>query len=154
MSSTRSFPKFTLDHANIKPFVEWLTTPDGQNKSTTEARAIASDISKFLQFAYALRPKWDAVTDPKLVRKYMYLDHIRSTGACGVEGILTKIQRIVMALKYYKFEIVDESNSVSWHRCGRVEARYKEWCTALIPAKKMAKHVRLSAATTDNHFGM
>ncbi len=67
-----------------------------------------------------------------------------------MERILTKIQRIVMALKYYKFEIVDENDSVSWHRCERVETRYKEWCTALIPAKKMAKQVRLSAATTDN----
>ncbi len=41
-SSTRSFPKFPLDHADIKPFVEWLTTPDGRNKSTAEARAIAT----------------------------------------------------------------------------------------------------------------
>ncbi len=67
----------------------------GEANPTAEARAIATDLSKFLKFTYALRPKWDTITDPKLVRKY--LDHIRSTGASGVEGILTKIQRIMVA---------------------------------------------------------
>ncbi len=55
-------------------------------------------------------------------------------GPSGVEGILTKIQRIVIAIRYYKFEVADESDSVTWHRCERVAARYKEWCAALIPA--------------------
>lgn len=67
---------------------------DGRCKSTSEAKAIATDVSKYLCFVF---PKviWQLM-DTKLLKRYV--DHLKESGI-GVKGILTKLDRMVYGLR-------------------------------------------------------
>ena len=91
----RHFPRFPLDHGQIQPFVAFSESMDGRCKSTSEAKAIATDVSKYLCFVF---PKviWQLMTDTKLLKRYV--DHLKESGI-GVEGILAKLDRMVYGLR-------------------------------------------------------
>ncbi len=92
LQSTRGFARFPTDHPAIRPFIRWLKSLDGRAKKDSEAVAIATDISKMLMFIHPTSPRWDVLLEAKLLKAY--LDHLSTMRACGMEGQLTKIQRL------------------------------------------------------------
>ena len=48
-TGTRQFARFPLDHPDMRPFLTFLESVDGRCKSASEAKAIATDVSKFLR---------------------------------------------------------------------------------------------------------
>ena len=43
---------------------------------------------------------------------------------CGVDGMLTKLQRFEMAIKFIKLELVGEDDQAGYLRCQRAADRY------------------------------
>jgi len=87
--NTRHLPHFPLTHAEVAPFVSFLEDFDGKRKTVEEARAVATDVSKFLKFASPEKPNWQDLLVPPKVRSY--LDHLKDSGMCGVDGLADEI---------------------------------------------------------------
>ena len=75
------------------------------------ARAIAVDVSKSLAFfssdTEASIP-WDSLLDEAEVHKFV--DHLRATGAIGVDGLISKLDRLAIAVSFLKAVVLDRND--------------------------------------------
>ena len=120
-----SFPLTTQE------FMAYLMGLDGKIKSLKEAKAIATDISKFLKFANptAPHPRWEALLDRQAVRRYF--DYLETSGSCGVDGQSTKMDRLVVAVTYIKLERCPPEDEGYYFRCTKMVDLLCEWKTTL-----------------------
>ena len=104
ISGTRSFPRFSNDHPMILTFITFLRGLDGRKKSVSESTQIATDVSKYLRYVHPARenPNWLDLLDAKKLRDY--LNMLDESGACGVNGQLTKLDRILNGIRYIRIE--------------------------------------------------
>ena len=100
---TRSDPCFNLAYPEMKRFTAYLQSYDGERKQEQEARLITTDVSKLLKYASLDRINWLAVTYPIKVREY--LDNLEQRSGVGIDGRLTKLQRLSKVLPYITQEL-------------------------------------------------
>lgn len=146
--NTRHLPRFPLTHPEVAPFVSFLEGFDGKRKTVEEARAVATDVSKFLKFTSPEKPNWQDLLVPPKVRSY--LDHLKDSGMCGVDGLLTKLQRFEMGIKFVKLELLAEDDQAGYLRCQRATDRYSDWRASLQPEKAVLNAQRLERASNSN----
>ena len=100
----------------------YLQGIDGKCKSDTVAKAVATDMSKFLRYAMpdAPSPKWEVVTDH---RKLMdYLRKMEKEGNCGPEGQLRFLDSVNHALGYVRCMIFSEEDATLHVRCTKLKS--------------------------------
>ena len=137
---TRSDPRFDLAHPEMKRFTAYLQSLDGERKPEQEARSIATDVSKFLKYASPEKINWLAITDPIKVRQYLELLEQRS--GVGIDGRLTKLQRLAKVLSYITQELFP-NNSKLFHKCQLVAERYSKWRKVMNREKSYKSQLRL-----------
>ena len=137
--STRNFPKFNIK-ANLEmiSFWEYLQGIDGKCKSDTVAKAVATDMSKFLRYATpdAPSPKWEVVTDHRKLMDYL---RKMEEGNCGPEGQLRFLDSVNHALRYVRRMIFSEED-VTLHvhvRCTKGEKLIQSWKTTLRKKRRL-----------------
>ena len=148
VSGTRSFPRFAMSHPEIQKFLHFLRGLDGRRKSKTESLQVATDVSKYLKYARPSsdHPNWFDLLDDRKARAY--LDMLNNTGACGASGQLTKIDRLLHALRYLRLEVAVDNAGVKY-RSDIMEERLGQWKAAIRPEKKLQEEKGRAAAESD-----
>ena len=99
---TKHYPRYDVDNDPlVKAFVQNLTSFDGGQRSLTEARQIASDVSKYLAFANQRVCSWSSLVDEEKLKAF--LTKVEKDNV-GPEGMTTKIERLIKSLKYCQRE--------------------------------------------------
>ena len=70
---------------------------DGGKRSITEARQIASDVSKYMAFACDKKCDWESFTEIDTLKSFV--EQLEKDGI-GSDGITTKLERLEIAIKY------------------------------------------------------
>ena len=114
----------------------------------TESLQVATDVSKYLKYARPSsdHPNWFDLLDDRKARAY--LDMLNNTGACGASGQLTKIDRLLHALRYMRLEVAVDNAGVK-HRCDIMEERLGQWKAGIRPEKKLQEEKGRAAAESD-----
>ena len=130
--STRHYCRFHVAKTHtLQVFMEHLTGLDGGRKSEREAKQCATDISKFLFFASPGKHiMWQALLDPTAIKKY--LDLLSNDGV-GIEGQLTKLERIGYALDFLFLQTVIHDSQKT--EIMEVQKRLKKWRIVLRKAR-------------------
>ena len=133
---TRGFPRYPLDHPDLQQFIAFLKGLDGKRKSERESQAIAMDVSKFLKYAAPTAPntRWELLL--KMDKVQSYFDHLQDTAACGVDGQLTKMERLTVALTFYKLDILGEEDEAGYHQANRAIDCLAQWKATLHGGKR------------------
>lgn len=63
---------------------------------------------------------------------------------CGVDGLLTKLQRFEMGIKFVKLELLAEDDQAGYLRCQRATDRYSDWRVSLQPVLNAQRLERAS----------
>ncbi len=140
VSSTRSFPRFPIDDPKLQAFVAFLKSVEGKCRSDHQAKAMATAMSKFLKFAGPRQLDWDHLMHPLKIRAY--IDHLSTLGASGVDGQVSFLQQVDMALRYLKLDLTPEDDAQTYNRVGRVQERLSSWRSALMPQKALKRSLR------------
>ena len=148
VSGTRSFPRFPNSHPEIKKFLQFLRGLDGRRKSMNESLQVATDVSKYLKYASPSsdNPNWLLLLDNRKARGY--IDMLNDTGACGASGQLTKLDRLLHALRYLRLEVAADDADIK-HRCDIMEERLRQWKAAIRPQKKLQEEKAMATAESD-----
>ena len=142
---TRSDPCFPPSHPEITKYNEYLRSYDGERKSEREAEAIATDVSKFLRYA-SEKVDWLHTTNPQKVQSY--LEYLEKKAACGVDGCLTKLQRITKVLSYVTQELYP-NNEKLYFRCQQVAERYAKWRRVIQKERTLKSKLRLEKVSNE-----
>ena len=100
---------------------------------------VAKDVSKFLEYAAptAPNPRWELLL--KMNKVQSYFDHLQDTATCGVDGQVTKMERLTVALTYYKLDILGEEDEAGYHQANRAIDRIAQW-KATLRGEKRYRH--------------
>ena len=128
--STRGFPKYNLDSKEIAAFRRFLESVDGKLKAPHVAKAIASDLSKFLKFCRpeAPLPDWSSVYQRQRVLDY--LDHLKVAGGCSAESQLSWLDSVSQALRYVYCQLLPDQDP-GHNTCLRLEKSIQAWKASL-----------------------
>lgn len=95
---TNHLVRFNIDtEPSLLNFIANLESFDGGNTPPREARQIAADISKYLAWACSKKVDWSCLANADGMFKYIQL--LQANGI-GPNGLTTKIQRLLLAIKY------------------------------------------------------
>ncbi len=75
---------------------------------------------------------------------WCYLDFLEKQGI-GVDGRLTKVERVCTALKHYNLEVIDEDDYMLAGKLGRALDHLSTIKTALWPGKQQKRHAQMEA---------
>ncbi len=92
-------PRFPIEDPQLQAFICFLKSMEGRCRSHEQACVIATSMSKFLKHAGPRRLDWDKLLQPALVKAYT--DHLSTMEASGVDGQVTFLQRVYLALKFF-----------------------------------------------------
>lgn len=120
----RKFPSEKFDKFN-----EWLQSPSGGELQCT--KEIVSEVNRFLHFCCPKTIKWKSLFDTKLFNNYLI---ITKKGGLGPDGVKTKVERILKALKYLQHRKPDLKT-----KCERTSTELKEWLRPLVKKKKVLR---------------
>ena len=140
-TSTRHMGSFSLDCDELKDFVQYLQTVDGGNKSSTTAKLIGKDISKFLYYCNDEELDWAHIMDK--AKLLSYFEHLKTNCSIGPEGRLTKLERTCDALNYLKMGLRD--NPTTLNSISALIDQIGRWKASLRKEKKKLNHKRLEA---------
>ena len=120
--------------SSLSKFQEYLQTTEGKVRKPSVAHAIAIEEPRaWHTFApqIFLFP-WESLLQE--VEIHRYLDHFRKTEAVGIDRLLTKLNRLGLALQFIKATMLQQDDSVQHHRAQRVEDALKRWkaCVGII----------------------
>ena len=140
-SSTRQFPTFSAAHPELEKFRVFLKELDGGRKKESEVQQITADLNKVLRFCRprGKNPVWIDLVDQEKVRRYV--DHLQESGACGLSGQLTKLDRLVHGLRFLRLRVAGD-DTVLTHRCGQMEERIKAWKATIRPQRKLQQQLK------------
>lgn len=104
-------------------------------------------MSKYLKYAspFSDNPNWLLLLDNRKARGY--IDMLNDTGACGASGQLTKLDRLLHAVRYLRLEAADDADIK--HRCDIMEERLRQWKAAIRPQKKLQEEKAMATAESD-----
>ena len=92
-------------------FVNDMTSFDGGRQSQNEAQQIAINVSKYLAFADKKKCDWKHLRDTEKLKEYV--DKLEKQSKIGPYGIVTKIHRLEVAIRYLRRkELEDIPSSV------------------------------------------
>ena len=119
----------------------FLRELDGGRKKESEVQQITVDLNKVLRFC---RPKgkapvWSDLLDEEKVRRY--LDLLEESGACGLSGQLTKLDRLVHGLRFLRLRVAGDDAMLT-HRCNQMEERIKAWKATIRPQRKLQQQMK------------
>ena len=121
--STRHYPYYDIDkQKSMNAFCEHLQTFDGGRKTSCEARQVARDVSKYLAFADK-KFSWKHLLDNKKQKQYILK---LESDNIGVDGICTKIDRIIQALAFTDLPFEQKKQS---------EEQLKKWKRSFVKEK-------------------
>ncbi len=145
MGSTRSMSRWDTTHPTFQELVTFLRSAEGKSRKLAEAEAIAIDVSKFLAFCNQKNLRWDYLWNIRKVRQF--LAELEEMGI-GVDGQLTKIDRLCTALKFYRLEIIDEDDADLDNRVARAVLRLDSMKSGMRPLKvtKRASQLEMLSA--------
>ena len=130
--STRSFPRLNVDsQLGIVRFREFLESIDGKLKSPTIAKAIATDVSKYLRFATpttAATPDWATTYNRQLV--LAYLEKMKVSAGCSYESQLSQLESLNHALRYVQCRLLEQNDPAN-NSISRVEKDMVGWKASL-----------------------
>ena len=138
-------PLSTKPSRDNTKYNEYLRSYDGERKSEREAEVIATDVSKFLRYA-SEKVDWLHTTNPQKVQSY--LEYLEKKAACGVDGCLTKLQRISKVLSYVTQELYP-NNEKLYFRCQQVAERYSKWRRVLQKERTLKSKLRLEKVSNE-----
>ena len=110
-------------------FDKWLKSPSGGQLKCTEE--IVSEINRYLQFSCPQKIKWRKLLDTKCFNNYLIV--VKQAGL-GPDGIKTKVERAITALKYLK-----HSHPSLDRKCQKAISEYREWLRPLVKKKKVLR---------------
>lgn len=154
---TRNFPAFTLGKGGeIDMFTAWLRGVDGGMRQDRESIQVSLliqaltltpnhqsiqitvDVSKFLRYTSNVF-NWSNLLKLKEMREYLDRCH---SAKIGPDGLVTKCDRLITALRYYKMELVDNTDGSTRseidHAIDRVDAWRKSY-------RKLKKETRTAS---------
>ena len=99
---TEAAGRFPLSEPFLSGFTEYLSSRIGGKKKPKAAEEICTDISKYLWFA-----KSDVLDDSLLFSRAKIRQYVSSLeeGGIGPSGLLTKLRRISMAIKFTELSV-------------------------------------------------
>ena len=112
------------------------------------ARVIAIGVSKSLASDIEASIPWESLLDEAEVHKFV--DHLRATGAIGVDGLISKLDRLAIALSFLKAVVLDRNDQAKYHKAQRVEDALRRWKGGLRPLKKQENIERLEALSEES----
>lgn len=120
----------------IANFQNYLTSINGRLKAPQVAKAITTDISKFLKFCRpaAPLPDWSVAYHRQSILDY--LEHFKTVGGCSHESQLAQLESISHALRYVQCRLLSEDDS-SNNTCRRVEVDLQAWKASLRKQKAL-----------------
>ena len=96
--NTKHYKRYHLQNEPlILEFVDNIVNFDGGKRSITEARQIASDVSKYMAFACDKKCAWESFTEIDNLKSFV--EQLEKDGI-GSDGITTKLERLEIAIKY------------------------------------------------------
>ena len=98
--TTLDYPRFSNTNSVIVGFTEYLISLDGGKRSAENASEIAVDVSIYLHFANPEACDLKHLLDDDSLKHY--ISQLEATGI-GPDGIVTKLGRIVHALRYLAY---------------------------------------------------
>ncbi len=94
--------QYALSTPELVSFHHNMTSFDGGSKTEDNAKSIATDIAKFMAFCDQCKFKWEHLFDQKQLK--LYIDKLEKS-KLGPDGILTKLDRFLYAIKYVQTEV-------------------------------------------------
>ena len=94
---TNHYQRFDPKHKDLVHFENYLQSPDGAIRPKQEASRIVSDVNKFLCFSNKSTLDFNNLLIISNLRSYT--DKLQKDGI-GPDGIITKLQRLQMAMSY------------------------------------------------------
>ena len=145
--STKHYPRYDVDNDPlVKAFVQNLTSFDGGQLSLTEARQIASDVSKYLAFANQRVCSWSSLLDEEKLKAF--LTKVEKDNI-GPEGMTTKIERLIKSLKYCQREkLLKDGTEVA---IARLDA-WKRPFAKCKPSLQVERGLKESIADDERHL--
>ena len=120
--STKSYPRYNIDkEAIILAFIENLTSFDGGKRSIAEARQIAADVSKYLAFCNRVSCTWESLVNRDKMKQYITK---LEKDKIGVDGILTKIDRLQTA---FNFAVREKCLNLTSQQFATISDQISQW---------------------------
>ena len=82
------------------------------------------------------------------LRRWSYLEYLEKKVACGVDGCLTKLQRISKALSYVTQELHPNDEQLFFH-CQQVAERYAKWRRVLQKERTLKSKLQLEKVSNE-----
>ena len=124
---TTHYTRFDTSRKELQDFAKYLKHPDGGLRPEIETGRIISDVNKFLCFANTAELNFGNVLVISKLRSY--IEKLKSDDI-GPDGIITKLQRLEMAVKYMANK-EDNPPSQLVARVQFISDRLTQWRSAL-----------------------
>ncbi len=100
-------------------------------------KQITADLNKFLRYARpgSKEPMWVDLLDRSKVQKC--LDMLTTSGACGLSGQLTKLNRFTHGLRYIRLRVAGNEDASLAQRCNVMEERLRQWRATIRPTRAL-----------------
>lgn len=139
--TSRSLGRFPSSLRELQDFKTHLMGIEGKRKGENSAKAIVTDVSKFLYFANPESIDWSLVANTAKLR--LYVEKVEKMGV-GPEGQLTKLERISDCLKFLKCTHRDLDFKTE---AQDAECRIRTWKTILRKEKQKLNAHRIEKAS-------
>lgn len=137
----RTAGRFPLNNTFLVAFSEFLSSRTGGKKSPKQVQEICTDVSKYLWFAN--RSECDSTYLLSRVKIRQFVDDME-TGGIGPSGLLTKLRRILMGIRFLEMTVEDmESEVVILERASVVKKMINSLCASLGKEKASLQAQRL-----------
>ena len=118
---TRHLPRFDVNkEPSLVRFQAYLQSIEGKMRKPAVARAITTDVSKSLAFFSSdveASVLWESLLDEVAVHRSV--DHLRASGAIEVDGLISKLDRLGIALSFIK-AVIKTRPSITRHKGSRM----------------------------------
>ena len=146
--STKHYKRFNIDEEPlIGEFMKNLASFDGGKRSLPEVRQIASDVSKFLAYAFSTKCTWECYRNIQSIKNYaqrLQDDRI------GSDGMTTKLDRIETGLKYACREGKIHLSSDEFQMISGRLSQWKKTFRREKPSLQIARNIRGSDENHEN----
>ncbi len=140
--TTKGMDRWDIQSPRFQALISFLKSAEGKAREQIEADAIATDVAKFLAFCNPKTLDWSNLWKVSEVRRF--LEYLEEQGI-GVDGRLTKVERVCTALSHHKLEVIGEDDAVLAGKLGRAQDRLSTIKAALSPKKVQKRHAQMEA---------
>ncbi len=149
-NTTKGMDRWDIRSNGFQAFISFLQSDEGKRRQQSEAEAIATDVAKYLAFCSASVLRWNYLWELAEVRRFLAC--LKKHGI-GVDGRLTKLDRLTTALAYIKLDVVDDTDYMLLGKLGRALDRLSAIKATLRP-KKVAKRTQQLEALSSSPLSL